>query len=331
MKLSAVLQILFVCFAAALTIFFRQTPEFATLSITFVSIFLEALPFMLLGSLASGIIEVFVSQERIAALFPKSKSYTIFLAAGMGLVLPICECAIVPIIRRLLHKGFPLGASIAFLIGAPIVNPLVAVSTAVAYGYDGSIVFERLAFGYLLAVGIGLLVNRYSDSKNVIAVHLPFYSDISICGCGHNHCSYQLDSFLGRLIQAIRHAAEDFSDVVRFLVFGAFISGILQTYVSRGIFTALSDSVVLSVSAMMFLAIILNLCSEADAFVAVSFRSAGVPLTAQMAFMVLGPMLDIKLMLMYLSVFKKRFIISLSCTTFLLVFLCMIFRGFFTQ
>lgn len=329
MKLSVILQILFVCFSIALIVFFRHTPEFATLSITFVSIFLEALPFMLLGSLAGGIIEVFVSQERIAAVFPKSKNYTIFLAAGMGLMLPICECAIVPIIRRLLHKGFPTGAAIAFLIGAPIVNPLVAVSTAVAYGYDWSVVLERLAFGYLIAVEIGILTNRYSDTKGVLSVNLPFYSENHICG--HDHCHHKEDSFFGRLIQAVRHAADDFSDVIRFLVFGAFISGVLQTYVSRSIFAAISDSVFLSVSGMMFLAIILNLCSEADAFVAVSFRSAGMPLTAQMAFMVLGPMLDMKLMLMYLSVFKKRFIVLLSCTTLLLVFLCMMLRGFFSQ
>lgn len=198
------MQILFVCFAIALIVFFRQTPEFTTLSITFVSIFLEALPFMLLGSLASGIIEVFVSQERIAAVFPKSKNYTIFLAAGMGLILPICECAIVPIIRRLLHKGFPLGAAIAFLIGAPIVNPLVAVSTAVAYGYDWTVVLERLAFGYLIAVEIGILTNRYSDSKEVLAVNPPFYSDNHnhSCGCGHDHCHNEQDSFFSRLIHA---------------------------------------------------------------------------------------------------------------------------------
>ncbi|WP_319406443.1 permease [uncultured Desulfosarcina sp.] len=129
-------QLAFLAALLCLVFFFRRTPWFDTLSITFVSIFLEALPFMLLGALIGGFIEVFVSKTLITRIIPAGILPAILLAAGLGLVFPVCECAIVPVVRRLFSKGLPLGAGIAFLLGGPIVNPLVALSTAVAYGND---------------------------------------------------------------------------------------------------------------------------------------------------------------------------------------------------
>ena len=150
-RLFVLVQFGFIAALLGLIVFFRHTAEFATLSITFVSIFLEALPFMLLGALIGGFIEIFAARPLPAIL----------LTAALGLVFPVCECAIVPVVRRLFSKGLPLGAGIAFLLGGPIVNPLVALSTTVAYGHDPAIAGYRLASGYLIAVVMGLLIDRF--------------------------------------------------------------------------------------------------------------------------------------------------------------------------
>ena len=119
-------QAIFLLLAFSLVLFFRDRPQFHTLGIIFVSIVLEAFPFMLLGTLIGGFIEVFVSQETITRFLPERRWWSVFIAAGLGVIFPVCECAIVPVIRRLLKKGVPLSAAIAFLLGGPIVNPLVA-------------------------------------------------------------------------------------------------------------------------------------------------------------------------------------------------------------
>jgi uncharacterized membrane protein YraQ (UPF0718 family) len=167
-RLFVLVQFGFIAALLSLIVFFRHTPEFATLSITFVSIFLEALPFMLLGAAIGGFIEVFVSKTVITRIVPARPLPAILLAAGLGLVFPVCECAIVPVVRRLFSKGLPLGAGIAFLLGGPIVNPLVALSTAVAYGNDPAIAGYRLASGYLIAVVMGLLIDRLFSRKTAL-------------------------------------------------------------------------------------------------------------------------------------------------------------------
>ena len=325
-------QISFVVIALLMLFFLRHHPGFRTLSIVFVSIVLEALPFMLVGALAGGFIEVFVSQETITRFLPERRLITFFVAAGLGIVFPVCECAIVPVVRRLLHKGLPLGAAVAFLLGGPIVNPIVAASTAVAYSFWWPVVIERLLFGYLIAVTAGFLMNLFFTKKDALISTIDHGGHHDSChhadgfGCEHDHSHSPPMSVAVRFGNALRHAVDDFIDVTRFLIIGAFIAGILQTLVTRQAVSSVIGNPAAAVLLMMILAFLLNLCSEADAFVAASFRSTLMPVSAQLAFMVLGPMLDIKLLLMYFRVFRKRFIIALVGVTFLLVFIVMILR-----
>lgn len=298
---------------------YRHSPVITTLGITFVAIFFEALPFMLLGALLGGCIEVFVPQETLVRLLPPNRWQSVCLAAAAGLLLPVCECAIVPVVRRLLGKGLPLGAGVGFLLGAPIVNPLVALSTAVAYGYNGAIAIHRLLIGYGIAVLVGLAMDRLFDKDAAV---LP---EAARGICSGQHLQKET-SFGPRLAEALKHGAADFLDMGRFLVFGAFIAAGLQTLVARDVFAGVAQSTPLSVLAMMILAVLLNLCSEADAFVAAAFRTT-VPMAAQMAFMVLGPMLDVKLVLMATRVFRKPVIAALAGLTAGVVFLAMITYG----
>ena len=317
-------QAFFVIVVLSIFIFFREKPAFQTLSITFVSIVLEALPFMLIGTMVGGFIDVFISQEQITRILPEQRWKVTVMAAALGLVFPVCECAIVPVVRRLIQKGVPFGAAIAFLLGGPIVNPIVAASTAVAYTFKWSVVFERLILGYIIAVGIGFLMDvlffkRQALLEEISKTQIP-------AGSFHDGNPHKHEPIFLKAGRAIRHAANDFFDITRFLVVGAFFTGIVHALLSRQTIVGVIEAPILSILFMMLLAVLLNLCSEADAFVAASFRSTAMPMSAQMAFMVLGPMLDIKLLLMYTRVFNKRALLTLASLTFLTVYLVMMIR-----
>ena len=316
-------QLLFVLLALGLLVFFRERAQFQTLGIIFVSIVLEALPFMLLGTLVGGFIEVFIPREQITRWLPEGRWWTLFLGAGMGLIFPVCECAIVPVVRRLLQKGVPLSAAVAFLLGGPIVNPLVAASTAVAYLADWSIVIRRMIFGYLIAVAVGFLINLIF--AKVKAVRSEVFSEKDHLSDAMISDHSKPAAFGEKISLAVSHAAEDFFDIGRFLIVGAFIAAVLQTVIPRQLLAPVLDTPALSILIMMLMAVVLNLCSEADAFVAASFRSSLVPLSAQLAFMILGPMLDIKLIIMYLKILRVRAIATLALLTFLAVFLSTVF------
>jgi len=301
-------------FLMAAAAFFPTGPESGALdalAIVFVSIVLEAIPFMLVGSLIGGLIEAFVSRERLAALLPRKGWRTVCMAAGAGIVFPVCECAVVPVVRRLTGKGLPLSAAIAYLLGGPIVNPIVAASTALAYAFDWRIVILRLSLGYGIAVVIGLIMGKLFTGaaalrENGIACH---GSDAS-CGCGHAHTK-TADGWIDKAGSAFTHAMDDFFAVGHYLVIGAFIAALAQTYIERSSFLGLSGMPFISVLLMMVLAVLLNLCSEADAFIAASFQGL-ISVPAQMAFLLTGPMFDLKLLLMYRTVFRQRAIVVLA-------------------
>ena len=309
-----------------LLVFYRNVPAFNTMGITFISIVLEAFPFMLIGTLIGGFIEVFVPQDSITRWLPEGRFTTIFLAAGLGIFFPVCECAVVPVVRRLVIKGVPMGAAIAFLLGGPVVNPVVAASTAVAYFFDWSIVVNRLAFGYFIAVAVGFVMNMFFTKARA------FRSDVIANQSFAAHPD-SVDSGAGislpkKIGEALSHSANDFSDIGRFLVIGAFLAASIQALAPRFLFSTIASTPASSISIMMVMAMVLNLCSEADAFVAASLQWTLVPVSAQLAFMILGPMLDIKLLLMYGRLFRIRAIITLSGLVILLVFLNMIVRDF---
>lgn len=201
-------------------------------------------------------------------------------------------------------------------------NIIVAFSTAVAYSYDWAVVAVRLGSGYCIAVLIGLLLGRWFNRENGI---LPEWRSNGTASCGHPGCGLadNRGTPAARIRHALRHACDDFFSVGFYLVIGAFIAALVRSVTPMDIFSHLLANPELAIVLMMLLAMLLNLCSEADAFIAASFRGV-LPGSAQMAFMVLGPMLDVKLLLMYFSVFRNRLIIALSLSVFIVVLLWMI-------
>ncbi|MBU1340486.1 MAG: permease [Proteobacteria bacterium] len=315
------IQVLFIVSALILVTFHPRSEQFITFSIIFSSIILEAFPFMLLGTLLGGFIEVFLSRERLINLLPKKKHDAIVLAALLGIIFPVCECAIVPVVRKFLNKGMPLGSAVAFLLAGPIVNPLVFASTCVAYSFNFKIAVLRSFAGFFIAVTIGLIIDSCLSKTQTLIETTPAHT----CSLCHDNANLKNQSLRKKVFAAFQHGAADFYDIGRFLIIGAFIAAALQTFVSRQVFTSVLTGPVTAIVSMMVLAVVLNLCSEADAFIASSFQSAGVPFSAQLAFLVLGPMLDIKLIMMYLSVFTKKMIITLSSLVIFFVFFAMLF------
>lgn len=301
-----------------------------SLAIVFISIVLEAIPFMLMGSLVGGVIEAFLSRERMTALLPKRGWQTVCVAAAAGILFPVCECAVVPVVRRLVGKGFPFAAAIGYLLGGPIVNPVVAASTALAYAFDWRVVTLRLIGGYVLAVVIGLVMGRLFQNVPALirigadpvpascgCLHDPH---AAACGCGSTHNAETPVDWMDKAGAAFIHAKNDFLAVGHYLVIGAFIAALAQTVVERSLFMKVANLPMISVLLMMSLAILLNLCSEADAFIAASFQGM-MPVSAQLAFLLTGPMLDLKLLLMYRSLFTKRAIVALAGLVAVMVFL----------
>jgi uncharacterized membrane protein YraQ (UPF0718 family) len=320
------LRALFLLLSVTILLVFRGEAWLRVLSLVFVSIVLEALPFMLVGSMISGFVEIFLTRERLAGFLPKRRFLLTLAAAGMGVVFPVCECAVVPVVRRFLKKGVPLSAAVAYLLAGPIFNPVVGASTAVAYASNpgwqtACIVGIRAGSGFLIAVAVGWIVGRIFLAREALIESAPGIEEaVQLTGGGDRPAG---GNRWRRILEAFNHGIDDFLDITQFLVLGAFIASLLQILVSRQVFLDLAATPLLALPVMMGLAVALNLCSEADAFVASSFRTV-LPLSSQMAFMVLGPMLDIKLVLMYLGVFRKRMIAVLACLVIASVFLVML-------
>jgi hypothetical protein len=294
--------------------------------------------FMLIGSVVSGVVEEFVPRGLIERLVLGNRFAVVTGAAALGFIFPVCECAIVPVVRRLLKKGVPLSAGIAFMLAAPIVNPVTIWSTAVAYQGQWPVVIMRVLFGYGIACTAAIFIGTVFSADKAMLAGIP--ESAGICGCGHNHageCSHgheahhspheKESAWWRRAISSLRHARDDFFDVAPYLVIGTLAAAIIRSSIPVSAVEQLADRPFLSIGGMMAFAFVLNLCSEADAFIAASFRGI-IPLVGQMAFMVLGPMHDIKLLLMYRSVFRVKFIVALASVVVMLVLVCMLFLGY---
>ncbi len=297
-------------------------PDFAR---SFLSIIFEGIPFLVLGSLVSGAVEAFVPRESISRWLPKSQAAAIMVSALLGLVLPMCECASVVVIRRMIRKGLPLSCAIAYMMGAPIVSPVVALSTYVAFRGQNPIEMTllRLVLGYLIAVCVGFLVRDFPAEKLLqpsMLESLPGKrrAGLSMAVAGDDAA---LDlaggGVSGKIFQTIQSATADFLDVTFFFVIGAAIASTFNTAVNQNLLAPLATNPSLSVMAMMVLAFMLALCSSTNAFIAVSFRMF--PPSAQLAFLLFGPVFDTKLFFMYGAVFRRWFVLSLGIGLFIVI------------
>lgn len=215
---------------------------------------------------------------------------------------PLANAGIVPIIRRLVGKGVPLYAAVGFMLTGPLINPIVIFSTYMAFGFDARIAWLRMLLGFVIALIVAVLTawlfqGHQLKHGGIQASPLPVRP-------------LKRPPLGERLDHMFRHAIDEFFDMGKYLIIGAFLAAFVQTYISAQSIFALTNGAFSSVLTMMGLAYVLSLCSEADAFIAASFRNL-FSTTSLLAFMVFGPMIDLKNTLMLASAFRLRFVMTL--------------------
>ena len=290
---------------------------------SFLALIFEGIPFVLLGSLISGAIAAFIPSRVITGLLPKNRLIATLASALLGIIFPVCECGIVPIVRRLLHKGLPLSCGVTYMLASPIVNPIVIFSTFFAFRAQAPVLNTglRIGLGYLVAVLVGLAVgflnpdailrkaDRKTSSQKRVGFRIAPLPDIQPGNSGA--------SIIGKTVGAVRMASDDFLETAFYFTIGAAIAATFNTAVDQQLILPLASHPTLSIMAMMALSGILTLCSTSDAFIAATFVTF--PMVARLAFLVFGPMFDLKLFFLYSVIFKKRFVMALGIGLFLVV------------
>jgi uncharacterized membrane protein YraQ (UPF0718 family) len=297
-------------------------------ALAFLSILFEGAPFILLGTLISGFIDVYLPAGTMDRFLPKNKFLAVLMAGLLGAVFPVCECAVVPVIRRLVKKGLPVSVALTYMLAAPIVNPITALSTWKAFQGQAPwmMTSSRLILGFLIAAGVGLIVSRLrlgSVLKASLVESLTKEEPVKAVApgnahehthdggcCGHDHPPGH-DNGEGKLVAAFRSAMKDFVDVAVYFAIGVTITALFNTGIAPGAqwLDSLAGNKVGAPAALMGLAYILSLCSTSDAFIAATLDKFS--WGAKLAFLTFGPMMDVKLMFLYQTVLRKKFIVWL--------------------
>lgn len=279
--------------------FWFSLPDFAY---SFLSVVLEGVPFILAGVLLSGLIDVFLPPRLLTRLLPRNAAAGILLGGMLGAVLPMCECGIVVVIRRLLQKGLPLSNAMAYMLAAPVVNPIVALSTWAAFRGQDPVVMMlwRMGLAFGVAVAMATIVHF---------LHKAFVLRADLLAATKRRDSEERDERSGgqKVAAAVRASVGDFMDVTVYFLLGAAVATLFNTSVNQQLIMPLAEHRGLAVASMMGLSGLLSLCSTSDAFVAATF--VAFPAAAKQAFLVFGPMVDLKLIFIYGLVFRKRFIV----------------------
>ena len=276
----------------------------------FLSIFVAAVPFLLLGTITSGLIETFVKSDDILRFLPRNRLGAAIGGAFLGLAFPVCEFGVVPVARRLFSKGLPLSMGVAFLLAAPVMNPIVFASTYIAFGF-GPVFIGRIVITVLVAVTVGMVIGAFAKPSAVL-------KPISLGG-QHDHAGadHTPPSFRGKLMRALQIAADEFFEMGRFLILGSALAALLQTLAPQESLLALGAGPVLSVLFMQIMAYILSVCSTVDSFLALAFVNTFTT-GAIVSFLSFGPMVDIKSTLMFSGVFRRRIVLYLILLPFMM-------------
>ena len=290
------------------------------ISIIFTSIFFESLPFLLLGAFLSAIIETYITNEKIAKIIPKGKITGSLVGIILGFFIPACDCAVIPISKRLLKKKVPINVAISFMLASPIINPVVLLSTYNAfYKTNPSIFWYRLIFGIIISLIIGLIMGILFNNKEIITNDIDECHCHDKCHCHNNH----KHSFKNDFLSISKHTAYDLFEVVKFLMFGALIASLTQVLLPRNILIIFNNNKILSIITLMIFAYLISLCSTSDSFVGKSLLTIFNE-KAIIAYLLLGPMIDIKNTIVLLGNYKKSFVFSLLAYIFIIIFSLMV-------
>ena len=304
MHVFATLLVLGIATGPNLAEWVLASPALRTGATVFTGIFVQATPFLVLGVLVSGGIAAFVSPAVLAKVVPKNESAAVGVSGLAGMALPGCECGAVPVSRRLMDQGMPASAALAFLLSAPAINPVVLVSTAVAFPGEPAMVLARFLGSLATSVVMGRLWTRFGKAEWITA---------RLADRGHEHVATRWETFR-------ESARADLLQAGAFLVFGAAAATALHLVIPDRVYEHLAGQLLLSIVVMALLAVLLALCSEADAFVAASMSM--LPLLPRLVFLVVGPAVDLKLMAMQAGSFGRGFVVRFAPLTFIVAIVC---------
>lgn len=290
-------------------------------ALAFLGIFFEGAPFILVGTLISGLLDVYLPAGWMERVLPKNKWFGVLVAGMLGAIFPVCECAVVPVIRRLVKKGLPASCALTYMLAAPIVNPITAFSTWKAF--EGTIQWQmtlaRLSAGFTVAVLVGAITSliplrHFLKASLVDALEKSQMDRISAAEIGETKLNHDL-----KLVQALRSAQQDLVGVGVYFCIGVVITAIFNVGIAPGAewLDSIAQQKWLAPGVLMLLAFFLSLCSTSDAFIAATldqFRWS-----AKLAFLTYGPMMDLKLIFLYQSVMRKRVVIGLAVGLFLVI------------
>jgi uncharacterized protein len=320
----------------------------------FFSLLVEALPFLLVGVLFSSVLLLFVDERKLVALVPKNPLLGALAGSTIGFLFPVCECGNVPVARRLLVQGAPASMAVGFLLAAPTVNPVVFWATFTAFRDQPEIVFLRVGFSLLVATIIGWIFSTQADLRPLmqpsVARAMPdpkpnrsakadaAGTDLLQSGTfllGKPGQPVRLDGgaqaaalapnpvlskpLADRLQLMLDNMVQELRELGGVLVIGTAIASLVQTTIPRDVILSLGQSPVTSILAMMALACIVSICSTVDSFFALSFASTFTT-GSLLAFLVFGPMIDLKNIALLLSIFRGRAIVYLFAIAAQLVF-----------
>ncbi len=295
-----------VAVAIAATFTGRATSWLQAFLLIFGSLVVTAVPFVAIGAVAASVVSVFVPESLIERIDRLPRVIQLPAAGLAGMALPICECGSVPLARRLMLRGISPSNAVTFMLAAPIVNPVVIASTFVAYRGRGSLVVMvggRFVLGLLVAMVVGWVVGR-RPVTDVLRIETDTAPEPVVLGRPEPRWS-----------RLFVHIAGDFSFMARYLLLGAAIAALVQTFLPQQIIGGLASVPIVDTLAMMGLAIVLSLCSESDAFIGASFGQMGFGPSTQLAFLVFGPMFDLKLGAIYAGTFRRRVFVAIVLTS----------------
>ncbi len=281
------------------TLFPMSLPERAQDGLTLaLSVLFEALPFVILGVLLSIVVQVWLPTGAIERILPRRGWARRAVLSLLGMFIPVCECGNVPFARGLMMRGLAPAEALTFLMAAPIVNPIVILTTHAAFGWDGGILVARLVGGYLIANLIGWIYSRHPSQDALLTSRF-----IATCERVAVEPGTPVRRSLTQFLIELRA-------VMPALVIGSALAGAVQVLVPRDALLAIGANPVLSIVAMIALAMTVAICSNVDAFFALSFASTFSP-GALIAFLLVGPLVDVKMLALLRTTFTTRTLVGL--------------------
>lgn len=272
---------------------------------SFQRLFIEALPFLLLGTLTSGLIEAFIRQEDIDRYIPKNPFLAVIAGLFLGILFPVAEIGVIPVLRRLFKKGLPLSTGITFLLSAPFINPIILASSSIALGF-GTIFFARLAITIIITSIIGLIFAINARPDEILLVDMQRDS--------HNSARPAIQAGLS---EALRIATQDFFMMGRLLLIGCLLAAMFQTFINPSELRNVAEGSVVSILLIQAYAFIMSINSTVDSFAVLALANS-FSIGASIAFLVSGSMIDLKSTILLLAIFKKKTIIYLIVLVFLM-------------